>query len=181
MLPALCPAATLLAPGCEGDSGTEAGCRVPVAYGDLGHVEGSSHAGPHWFSVPTRERLSALEGVTIGINLAPGRGVFREGLASGVFELVGDELQRDRCGACISMRFSDPDDPDYPVESYQITGGTLGIIDLLDEYDVPQRMTGYLANAKFVQVDAEKSTPAPDGCETFIERLEFDEEILYTD
>jgi hypothetical protein len=121
----------------------------------------------------------------LSIYLISGRGVFKEGLATGVYDLAQDEPQSDTCGACIWLRYPDTGDPDLPVERYWVTSGTLTITDLgfsKKNGVVPYHMTGSLSNAGFVHIVAlDNPTPAADGCETSIEHLEFDDPIDYTD
>jgi hypothetical protein len=168
--------------GGEEDAGTEENtdCPLPAAYTDLGLVEGGASSGPYW-----RAFLPGAEGALLNIFLIPDRGVFEEGLATGVYELAGDEFQTDTCGACVWLAYPYPGHPDSPPEHYSVRGGTLTITDLgfsKKNSVVPDHMTGSLSNAGFVHIVApDDPTPAADGCETSIERLEFDDPITYTD
>jgi hypothetical protein len=142
-------------------------------------VEGVAGEAPDWHG-----DLPAPERVIAHIRLVSGRSIFREGLATGTFELVGEELHPQTCGACVFLRYqSDPDDLDSPFEHFFVTHGTLDITDLgLDRSGVPHKMVGSLSNAGFVHIlEPDDPTPAADGCETSIERLEFDVVIIYTD
>jgi hypothetical protein len=160
------------------DAGTEAACsgyrpncRVPMACGDLGLVPGFASDSHLW-----QGKLPVRESVSAGIRLIS-RGIFRRGLTTGEFELVNKELDPNACGACIWLGYrSDPTDEDSPIEYSWVTGGTLNITDLSG------RMTGVLSDARFVHIVAtDDPTPAADGCATFIERLEFDEPMIFTD
>jgi hypothetical protein len=98
-----------------------------------------------------------------------GRGIFARGVQAGTYQLDGDELSWNTCGACVTLTADAETNP----KCYFVTGGTVVLTSVAD------RLAGSLDGLTFEHVACSNfDPPIDDGCATSIERLWFDDAFV---
>jgi hypothetical protein len=113
------------------------------------------------------------------VELFGGIGVFADGIATGTYELTGDEQSWETCGLCVTL-YSKLDENTWEANQYYMpTGGTVTLT------SVNGRLTGTASNLSMRHVDIDwdtfVTTPVNDGCATQVASVGFDGEIVAPD
>ncbi len=140
-------------------------CRVAVDYGDIGGVGGAAEDIQEslvWFGMIPDECGERV--VELSIELVDGRGVFAGGLATGSYDIAGDELDPDTCGVCARLIVDDG-------KCFFATAGTLELTST--EIDLVGRLIG----AAFGPVDCLTDQVIPGACTSRIGSMSFNETI----
>jgi hypothetical protein len=150
-------------------------CVVPNAFGPAGSVEGSlfeSGGGLAWSG--DLELESPAFG-SMEIELVPGFPPFENGVTTLTNHVLsGPDLNYGTCGLCLRL-VTYPTGDVASLKHYYVTGGTITVSEVEDG------MTGTASNLTFEEVtlngDTFYTTPVPDGCETSISSIAFDESL----
>lgn len=140
----------------------------PVAY-----VAGEGTLLVWRFALNAEEPADYLE-----FGLYAGYGAMSEGIHTGIFDIVGDELNYGTCGLCITL-LGDGQPMGGAVltdNHYMVTTGRVVL------ESIEGRFAGELADMAFEHVDVDpdtlQSTPVGDGCTVSLSSLSFDVEIV---
>lgn len=140
-------------------------CRVQDDYGSLGKLAGSAREGAAslvWSGGLDDE--CGAPGVDLSITLADGRGVFTGGVATGTYQLAGDELDPASCGACVRLVVDE-------ATCYFATAGTLEVS------SVTVDLAGSLQGAAFARVDCATGAPEASSCRAALAAMSFSDPI----
>jgi hypothetical protein len=167
-------------PGGMPELGGEAGnagdqtsvCYVEESYGDLGNPNGTAVA----FKTNGGGILYTLT-LEVGpppdefrLELYKGLGVFKDGLTTGVFPIVGDELNYGTCGVC-PIIYENKDISKLFRGAYIATSGTVTLT------SVDGKLIGDMKDVTMEHVTIDNgdfhSVPATDHCVTKIDSLNF--------
>jgi hypothetical protein len=169
--------AALAAPGCAtetvpldpADACVDAGCVVRRSYGELGRrsapMTGGTAERPLGWKLSLPEECGEGERVELQIELHDGRGVFSGQLRTGTYALVGDELDRRSCGACVELI---ADQGTSRQACYFATGGTLALTTVSET-----ELAGTLASVRFAEVACDQFRLLGEACTSWIDSLEF--------
>lgn len=157
------------------DDSEDARCIIPSTFGPLSTLPGQlfrANGGSSWRAeLP----LEAPATATLAIELVPGFPPFEEGVTTvSNHVLTGPDLNYGTCGLCLRL-LTYPNGEEESLRHYYVTGGTITVS------EVEGGMTGTASNLTFEEVTLNETTfyttPVPDGCETSITSVSFDESV----
>lgn len=108
-----------------------------------------------------------LDILQIGIYGDSGVFEWQGGIAPGVYEIAGPELDYMSCGLCVSILTNVSDDGRTDGGTYLATGGTMELT------AVSPNIAGHLTNVTFEHVDS-SFEPHPDGCRSEVTKASFE-------
>lgn len=157
----------------DGDDPGDVGlCSVRPSFGDLGALAGEAARSSEFFGMQLVIEAGPPTD-TLTVSLWEGFGVFAEGVTVGDFELTGNEIDPELCGACVGV-FADVSttlEGGLTAEVlYMPTGGTMHVT------SIDGTLSGSLEN---VTLDAISLQGNPvEGCTTAIDSVSFAGRII---
>jgi hypothetical protein len=113
------------------------------------------------------------------VELLGGYGVFADAIATGTYELTGDEQSWETCGLCVTLYYQLDESTWEANQYYMPTSGTVELT------SVNGRITGTVSSLSLRHVaidwDTFVTTPLNDGCTVQITSVAFDGEIVTPD